>query len=167
MRTCIPSATPVCDRAQLLYQLAVQGSTTETVDRLSRRVRALAPEKNIPSFVQQALIEVQKLPHVPDPEGKDCYKTVDETALYGAECKGKNVLFCAIVIRLGVNAEPVWIMQEGMPLNHVASVVMIKGKPYWADASIPGALLGETPYEALERSGTYNIVGGTPRNKVA
>lgn len=167
MRTCIPSSTPVCERAQLLYALAVQGSVTDTVDRLARRIRALAPEKKIPSFVQQALYEVQKLPHVPDPEGQDCYRTAEETALYGAECKGKNILFSAIMIRLGIVAEPVWIMQEGMPLNHVASVVMLEGTPYWADASIPGARLGETPYEALERSGAYNIIGGTPRNKVA
>lgn len=166
MRTCILSSTPVCERAQLLYALAVHGSVTDTVDRLARRIRALAPQKNIWSFIQQALDEVQHLPYVPDPEGQDCYKTADDTAAYGAECKGKNILFSALMIRLGITAEPVWIMQEGMPLNHVASVVMVQGNPYWADASIPGARVGESPYEALERVGAYHIIGGKPSSKV-
>ena len=185
MTICIPETTPVHDRVELLYQLAVQGSTSYSAGRLAVEVasKAKARAQSVPTsarvgdwykriLAEEALSRVHKVPYVADPPDRDCYRNVDTTATKGGECKGLNVLFVALLIRLGIQACPVdndgrtvcgetiWIMQPGKPLNHVASVVWLDGRPYWADASIRGARLGESPYDALKRTREWHIVGG-------
>lgn len=165
MRYCVLSSTPVCDRVALLNQYALNGMTTPTVREYSERVRATARSRSPWDLTERAMELVQELPYVPDPHLEDCYKDVETTAKTGGECKALNILLVSILRRLGIDAEVVWIMQEGKPLNHVASVVHFNQEPFWADASIRGARLGETPYQALERTGAYHIVGGRPAGR--
>jgi len=168
---CIQETTPVCSRVHLLHQFAIDGSRTEIVARLAARVMARVRVRVMDVQVhtgdwyatliaEEALAEVHKLPYQGDPPDKDCYRDVEITARQGGECKALNILLVAILLRLGVRAEVGWILQTGMPLNHVASKVWINGQPLWADGSIHGAKLGESPYEAIERTGAYHVVEG-------
>lgn len=162
MRYCVLNSTPVCDRVALLNQYAQNGVQTWVVGQYAVRVRATARSQTPWDLASRAMQLVQQLPYVPDPTGQDCYKDVETTVRTGGECKALNTLLVSILLRLGIDAEVVWIMQEGKPLNHVVSIVRFHGEPFWADGSIPGAQLGESPYQALERTNAYHIVGGRP-----
>jgi len=174
-KVCVPGTTPVCDRIELLQDYAVRGSVSPIIMALARKIqddlrRTVMTGVNSRRgdwyqwlLAQAALDEVHKLPYVPDPPTEDCYRDVELTARQGAECKGLNVFYVALLLRLGVRAEVVWIDQPGMPLNHVTSRVWLDNQQIWADASIRGARLGESPYEALQRTGAWGVVGGAPR----
>lgn len=110
----------------------------------------------------EALREVQQLPYFPEPSKKDCYQPVAYSAVNGGECKALTTTLVALLRRLGMTARVEWIMQPGKPLNHVSSLVWIDGQWMWCDASIRGAVLGESPYHALQRTGAYHVVGGQP-----
>lgn len=174
MQVCIVDTTPVCSRVDLLNQFAAEGSRNPIVAQFAAnvmaRVRARASDVQVHTgdwfhvlIAEEALKEVHKLPYRGDPIDQDCYRDVETTARQGGECKALNILLTAILLRLGVRAEVGWIFQKDMPLNHVASVVRINGIPLWADGSIRGAKLGESPYEALERTKAFHIVGGKPQ----
>jgi hypothetical protein len=162
----------VCARVDLLYRLAVVGASSPSISEWSALVirQAFAQASQIPAhrrigswyewiLARLALAQVHRLPYMADPPSADCYRDVDLTARYGGECKALNVFFVALLLRLGLRAEVVWIMQPGRPLNHVSSVVWLGGMPRWADASIGGAQVGESPYEALQRTGAWHVVG--------
>jgi transglutaminase-like putative cysteine protease len=181
---CVPETTPACERVELLYRLAVAGSNSYSVNRMVPQVSARARARGVlvrervgdwyaRILAEEALREVHKLPYRADPPNKDCYKNVDQTATQGGECKALNVLLVALLFRLGIKACPVspgsktacgevvWIMQTGKPLNHVATMVWLDGQPFWADASIKDARLGESPYQALARTNAWHVVGGS------
>lgn len=173
MRQCIASNTQVCDRIALLKRLALQGSHTEAVAQFAQQIvdRAKTLSQKNPArsghwfeelVVIEALRAVQSLPYVADPIEQDCYQDVETTLQRGGECKALNVLLVALLMHWGIRAEIEWIMQPNKPLNHVAVSVYLGGRWYWADASIQGALFGESPYQALKRTGAYHVVGGKP-----
>jgi hypothetical protein len=174
-KICVRDTTPVCERIELLQEFAVRGSVSPIITALALKIRddvrlIAATRVRDPRgdwyqwlLAQAALDEVHKLPYVPDPPTEDCYRDVELTARQGAECKGLNVFYVALLLRVGIRAEVVWIDQPGMPLNHVTSRVLLDDQQIWADASIRGARLGESPYEALQRTGAWHVVGGAPR----
>lgn len=171
MKTCVADTTPVCVRVGFLNQLAQSGSNAYSVERLTQRVAARSrsraraqgagptPDWYKRILTEESLGEVHRLPYRGDPPTQDCYRDVDTTAIRGGECKALNILLVAMLIRLGIPAEIEWIMQPGMPLNHVTSIVKIDGEKLWADGSIRGARLGESPYKAIERTKAFHIVG--------
>ncbi len=170
-KVCVHNTTPVCERIDLLQEFAVRGSTAPVIRELAYKVdafvRPIAERATRRQgdwypwlLAQQALHEVHKLPYVADPPEQDCYRNVELTYRQGGECKALNVFLVALLLRLGVRAEVVWIDQPGRPLNHVASLAWLDGQPLWADGSIAGARLGESPYEALQRTGAWHVVGG-------
>jgi hypothetical protein len=170
-KICVHSTTPVCERIDLLQDLAVFGSGSLVIQARSlivlNRVQPIAARATQHAgewyqwlIAEEALKEVHKLPYVADPPSEDCYRDVELTARQGGECKALNVFYVALLLRLGIRAEVVWIPQPDHPLNHVASLVWLDEQPLWADASIAGARLGESPYEALQRTGAWHIVGG-------
>lgn len=170
-KVCIRATTPVCERIELLYQLAVDGSSSRSIVAYADRVQANALREASHVVIRngdwygwilarESLAQVHRLPYVADPPSEDCYRDVEATAHRGGECKALNVFLVALLLRLGLKAEVVWIMQPGRPLNHVSSIVWLDGLPLWADASIAKAKLGESPYEALQRTGAWHVVGG-------
>lgn len=170
-KICVHSTTPVCERIDLLQDLAVAGSGSPAIQALSQivlnRVHPIAARatRHVGEWYQwliaeEALKEAHKLPYVADPPTEDCYRHVELTAKQGGECKALNIFLVALLLRLGIRAEVVWIDQPGRPLNHVTSLVWLDDQPLWADASIAGARLGESPYEALQRTGAWHVVGG-------
>lgn len=170
-KLCIRPTTPVCERIELLYKLAVAGMLAPSIAAFAERVQRSAQSEALHVvarhgdwfnwiLAREALAQVHRLPYVGDPPTQDCYRDVEMTALRGGECKALNVFLVALFMRLGLQAEVVWIMQPGRPLNHVSSIVYLDDLPLWADASIAGAKLGESPYEALQRTGSWYVVGG-------
>src|SRR5581483_1743286 len=119
-KVCIHNTTPVCERVDLLQDFAVRGSASPVIASLagvvSNRVRpvALQTSRRVGEWYQwliaeEALREAHKLPYVADPPDKDCYRDVELTARQGGECKALNVFYVALLLRLGVPAEVVWI----------------------------------------------------------
>lgn len=169
-KLCVRATTPVCERIELLYQLAIAGASLPSIASYADRVQinAQSEASRVVTrngdwygwiLAREALAQVHRLPYVADPPAEDCYRDVEMTARRGGECKALNVFLVALLLRLRVTAEVVWIMQPGRPLNHVSSIIWLDGLPLWADASIKGARLGESPYEALQRTGAWHVVG--------
>jgi hypothetical protein len=169
----------VCDRVELLNQFAERGSTTNIIGEFARNVVLSA--RNVVHLerdhrgewvqrllAKQALLLVHlRVPYVSDPPSKDCYRDVQQTARNGGECKALNIFLVALLLRLGMTAEVYWINQPGRLLNHVASKVWIGGQPLWADGSVFGAQLGESPYQAIQRTGAWHVLGlsNAPRQR--
>ena len=113
--------------------------------------------------------------YAPDPPGLEVFQTVQwsiggqcgfsVSPITGAtkgcgDCEDLATLLVCLCLCLGITARVKWIEQKGSPLNHVAAVVLFDDQrpddpKAWrcTDATIPGARVGETPYEALDRVG--------------
>jgi hypothetical protein len=94
------------------------------------------------------------------------------------DCEDTSLLFAAMALAVPLLGGPMmagaveWMPQDGLPQNHVTSIVLApspvfwnqttKGGPYawspwaWAETTIPGARIGEHPYSALARLGNHN-----------
>jgi hypothetical protein len=183
----IDGSTPVCDRVNLMLAMAAQGQhdpslialaaeVQRNANRLCDAVRAGAAHD--PAWADalrtqwgcarvlacECLLAAQSVPYVAGPSGVDQYQPVAWTLAHGGECKAKAVLFAALARRLGLDAWPEWITQDGQPLNHAVGVVRLDPpRPMWADGSIRGAALGESPYEALTHADDAHAVTGLAR----
>jgi hypothetical protein len=81
----------------------------------------------------------------------------------GDDCEGLATVFVTFARILGYNASCVWWDQPGASLNHVAAQVCDGGTARTdfgspicipIETTIPGAIPGETPYDALRRIGS-------------
>jgi len=184
----VADETPVCDRVKLLNDLAADGTQYASVKALADWVyrRALyqcekfsQAAKNDPQMQNvmrnqqwfarmlalEALRAAQSLPYVHDPTNEEWIQTANFTLTgnsgnpHGGDCKDLTIVLVAVERLLGLQAEPYWITQNGQTINHVTSRVKLDGKWFWADPSIRGAMLGESPYEAEARLQT-GVTGG-------
>lgn len=119
----------------------------EGVERLSLRERAA-----------EILLRVQRLGYRADPSGEWLQRGT-ETAERGGDCEDLGALFVALVGAAGVVARLVWLSQPSSQQDHVSAQVLLNGRWIWADASIAGARLGESPYEAVARIGHAPALG--------
>ena len=182
---CISDMTPVEARVEELDRLANAGVKDPALASLIHVIRQHASKlcvaaKNAASGDQkftgalrsqnvcarilalECLRAAQSVAYVAERSGRDCYQGVAWTIAHGGECKAKTVLFVALCRAVGLKACPIWLTQTGASLNHVLALVWVDGpgsKPLWADASIRGAMLGESPYEAVPRLNAHSIVG--------
>jgi hypothetical protein len=78
------------------------------------------------------------------------------------DCEDMAEVFVALVRATGREAFVRWLDQPGLPQNHVAAAVcpsaqggamFAPGGCWWAEATLPGAAIGEDPYDALRRLG--------------
>jgi hypothetical protein len=143
----------VRDRASALYKLFVQAGRTNpdiahacVTQQCYQRMLSL-----------EALRAVQSLPYVPDRDGQEWFQSADYTVRHGGDCDDLVIALVALERALGLRAEPYWITQHGQDINHVTSRVAIEGKWLWSEPSICGAMLGESPYEAAQRTGSKNV----------
>lgn len=182
----VDGSTPVCTRVDLMRAMAAQGQhdpalivlageVQRNADRLCDAVRAAALRDAVWAaalrvqwgcarvLACECLLAVQSVPYVAGPDGVDQYQPVAWTLSHGGECKAKAVLFAALARAVGLDAWPEWITQEGQPLNHALGVVRLDPPtPMWADGSIRGAALGESPYEALGHTDAHLVTGLSP-----
>ena len=140
----------------MLEALALRGASDPAVIAFARGI----PGSSKLEIARNALAAVQKLPYVPGPEGQEWMQGAAYTLQHGGECKALSVLLVAALKVRNIPAEIVWITQTGKPLNHVTVVVLDGQNQYWAEPAVPGARLGESPYDAIERTGSWHVVGG-------
>ena len=181
----VPDETSVCDRLALMEQLVNDSAQQPSVKQLAASVaaRATALASQLPASARrpgwqnklialEALRAVQSLPYVPGPDGQEWMQRGDYTIAHGGECKAATILLVAICRMLGVPAEILWVTQTGKPINHVTAIITLDGKSYWADGSIRGQMLGESPWAAVERLDAWHVVdrkrpsGTAPAGKV-
>ncbi len=176
----IPDETPVCDRVRIMNEMADESVQYESVQKLAGMVReraaalyklflqAAKSDKNIAHacvtqnchqrmLALEALRAVQSLPYVPDRDGQEWFQSADYTLRHGGDCDDLVIALVALDRALGLRAEPYWITQHGQDINHVTSRVAIDGQWLWSEPSIRGAMLGESPYEAAQRTGSKNV----------
>lgn len=78
------------------------------------------------------------------------------------DCEDTSVLYAALV-----NAVPLvsgipmagrveWLSQPDSPQNHVAASVTLPSGQAWVETTLPGARIGEHPYDALARLGNQH-----------
>lgn len=115
--------------------------------------------------------------YLPDPDGEEVFQPVLSvvtngmgkgtsriTGLHrgGDDCEGLATVFVTLARILGFRASNVWWNQPGASLNHVAAQVCDGGefptefgspRCIPIETTIPGALPGETPYDAIRRIG--------------
>lgn len=123
------------------------------------RLREGVERLPLASRAEVLLSRVQQLGYRPDPQG-EWLQTGRETASRGGDCEDLSALFVALCGAAGVVARMVWISQRHAPQDHVAAQVLLDGRWRWADASIRGARLGESPYEAAARLGDAPALAG-------
>lgn len=162
----VEDTTPVCERVRVMSVLASVGALDPGVQRFAQAARdrathnpASSPAVNTRRVVIQVLRAVQALPYEPGPDDEEWMQPAPWTLARGGECKALSVLFVAACRALGIPARVIWITQGGQPLNHVSAIVGIDGAWCWADASVRGALLCESPYDAIARLGAWHVVG--------
>lgn len=70
------------------------------------------------------------------------------------DCEDLVILFCAFARSLGLPARCVWLPQPNSPQNHVAAVSCdLPSGCVWVETTLPGARIGEHPYDAYRRIG--------------
>lgn len=98
------------------------------------------------------LARVQRLPFRYDPAG-EWVQTAGETLATGGDCEDLSALFAWLAKRAGLTTQIVWISQPSALRDHVCAAVLLDGVWWWAEPTIPGARLGESPYDAARRLG--------------
>lgn len=166
-------------RLDVLMRLAAAGAADSRVKILGAGLTAMLVARlgRVPTREEAAqwLCDAVHLlvDYTPDPAGEEVFQTVLWTL--GGEC-GRSVspianarkgcgdcedlasLLVALCMVVGLRARVVWMEQPGSPLNHVSVQVCVdpsRGDDcwLWLDATLPGARLGENPYDALARLG--------------
>lgn len=111
-------------------------------------------------LVELDLRAAQALPYRSDPSGSADLVSLSLACVErdGGDCEERSAYVAARVTaraaltRAGVVVELGWIPQEWAPLDHVTARVALPGRGWlWADATVPGAKLGEHPWTAARR----------------
>lgn len=174
-----PSDWSEAERLAWYDRLATEGAADALVR--SATWRALVPllGRPVPDLLERLLFAVRAVaPFRPDAFDADGWRAPRVTFVEGGDCEDLATLLVAMtraareIYQLPVYARLVWIKQPGRALDHVTAelaasdealdetpvVVSVDGEiapraPWvWAEASVPGAALGEDPYAALVRA---------------
>lgn len=103
---------------------------------------------------------VQALPYRPDPAGADWVRPPCRTLVEGGDCDCLSVLACALNECLNLRWRLAWLVNRREVLDHVLPQVWIDGAWHWQETTLPGARLGEHPYQAAMRLGGRARVTG-------
>lgn len=105
------------------------------------------------SVAPELLAWAQQLPYEVRSEGAmDFVDEVLETVeVLGGDCKARSQYLVALCRWHGLGAGLVWVPQGGFPVDHVSAWIWWRGRWVWADATVPGAELGEAPEDAARR----------------
>lgn len=167
----VPDDASIERRLAWLKEISDQGAADPEIQAAAARIRAeadrlagSAPSKRGHWYARLLALEtlrlVHQVPYVPDPPGKDRFAPASWTLKYGGDCDDLAALFSALCCVLGLKVRVDWITQRGASLDHVTAMVWLDGVWWWAEPSVPGAMLGESPYSAIARQGAWHVVGG-------
>lgn len=148
---------------------AVVALRDEAWNRLRRA--GIRPEQATLVQRLRAALEVmhERVPYVEHPTDDQWFQPVRVTAKRGGMCGDLAALLASILCRMGVQSLMQWVFQGEEALAHHLTLLGYVGHDAgvdttpegfaYADPSIPDAQVGETPYEALERSKAWERVG--------
>lgn len=149
------------ERLDELDRTADEAQSDPLLLALAQRAIELAgPDPTLIDLAHAALRLAQRAGYQRDEAG-ELFQPVRYTIEHGGDCEDLAALFVALARALGLTAELIWIEQPDRPLDHVVAQVQIDGAWYWADASVCGAKVGESPYAAMDRLGAWYVVDAT------
>lgn len=173
----IPAEVPPPERVRMLDLLSDAGARDPRVQSLARYVAACAAGDNCSpqQTVQRLMDSIEPLISYEDGPDFEMFQTVPFTLFCGegkgispitghvkgaGRCSHRTAVFVAFCKVLGINAKAKWFQQDWANRNHVAAWVCDGGKArahfggcFSAEVTIPGAVFGEDPYQALDRLG--------------
>lgn len=127
---------------ELVRDLVVDPTVRETAARIRR-------QSGRDGELAAALAHVQSFPTRPDPPGGgNTVCDARSTELLGGRCVVRSIYLAGLYGVWGYPVELVWLPQPRWPLDHVTVRVLCQGAWWWADPTIPGARLGEHPWDA-------------------
>jgi len=110
----------------------------------------------------EALRLAHSVPYVAGPPGDDEFAPASWTLEHGGDCDRLGSMLAGLVCLCGLLSRVDWLTQPQQSLDHVAVEIALDKRWYWAEPSVRGAVLGETPYEAVARQGAWHVVGQGP-----
>jgi len=123
--------------------------------------RSLAGEDPTPLDLACAALRVAQRSGYQRDQPGEWFQSVRYTVVHGGDCEDLSALFVSLAWLLGLDADLIWLEQPDRPLDHVAAKVLVGGAWLWADASVCGARVGESPYAAMDRLGAWYVVDAT------
>lgn len=167
----VPDDWSIERRLKALDQIVREGTRDPALLQAAARIRREAHRmaERVPShrgdwfarlLALEALRFVHQVPYLPDPPGKDRFAPVWWTLKNGGDCDDLGALYASLCCALGLRCVVAWITQPGQALDHVTCLVWLDGAWWFAEPSVPGAMLGESPYHAIERQGAWYVLGG-------
>lgn len=143
----VPDWWPPSRRVETALWLARIDAQTPGVRRL---VDLCTPIAGAEGRARAALLAVQSLPYVVDPIGEWLARG-SYTAAHGGDCLRLAPLLVAVAECAGVPGEVLWLAQPSALQDHVTARLRPDGAWLWAETTIRGARLGESPYDAADR----------------
>lgn len=143
----VPDAWSPRERLEAALWLARLDARTPAVERL---VRLCEPFADATARARAAMLAVQALPYVHDPPGEWLARGA-YTAAWGGDCLRLAPLVVAVAECAGVPGEVLWLTQPSAMQDHVTARLCPAGVWRWAETTIRGAHLGESPYAAADR----------------
>lgn len=175
----VDNSTPPSERVRILDEIAAQASRNPLIVALAQDVASRIPMPDGPhdhaAMLAQGVLDLlpSLVEYRPDPNGYEVFQTVEWTFGGGADgslgtevspitgkpkgvgdCEDLATAYAALMLALGVPSRVKWWDQPSAQLNHVSALVQLQPGGQWlpAETTIPGARLGEDPYQALARS---------------
>lgn len=182
--------------AQGAHTALIQSLTRWVLDRLTRRLGRAPTVLEVAQANLDAVFELVEY-HADEYSDLDFYQFVEDTLAPHAgnpispitgqpkgrgDCEDTSLLNAAMNLAVPLVGGPImggaveWMPQDGMPQNHVTSIVMAPGAVFtnqirrtdpmlpsewaWSETTIPGARVGEHPYAAVDRLGKSTRVTG-------
>lgn len=166
----VADTTPPRERERILTEMAQAGSRDPLVQQAAFKVRDayahwasgypnLTKLERETALAQFLLRYVQyDARYIPDPPG-EWYQGAVFTLAWGGDCEDLAVLYVAMALVLGIRARVKWIDQRDYPLNHVTVQISLNGAWVYAEPSVQGAVVGESPEDAATRAGQRDRLG--------
>lgn len=145
----------------MLVLMAQASRWTPEVQRLKEMAlrRVLRPTMWAKAAAALATMQ-ENVPYVKHKTDDQWFQPVWITARRGGMCADLGPLLSSVLCELNVPNRLQWIDQIGAAANHLTVQVRLDPDGWqYADPSILGARVGETPYEALERTQAWDRVG--------
>lgn len=174
----VPPTTPPADRETMLYARSLSASRNPSVRLLASGLRKRLADRlgRAPSHLElvQAVTDDthQLVVYLPDPAGVEVFNSVEWTlgsglgrtvsSLTGApmgagDCEDFAAAASGLGIAVGLDMRPKWWNQPGQVQNHVASEWRDAGAIISVETTVPGAIVGETPQQAVDRIGPLAV----------
>jgi transglutaminase-like putative cysteine protease len=181
----VPDTTSPEHRMMMVEDLVAFGARDPDVIAYARQVVAASPANPLQALLDGMHARVTYYPDCGDGNCEDIQRPA--YTLFGigrGDCEDMSMAFASMARAMGYTARAVWLPQPGAnnhvpaqicgtpphAITHTAQVIPPENGPscespngwVWVETTLPGARVGEHPYEAAERLGVIrrDLVGG-------